>query len=201
MIRRTFLASTAAAGLGAATTRRAAAQEVTLRLHQLLSLQAIIPGKAPVPWAHKVETEVGRRIKVEHYPRCSSAALRHLSTIRPGMASSIWSGRCWATIRDVFRERGGLRTAVHGHECSDLEGLPRLLRKVPAGRSVDIKPIALHVHGPGTLHMKGPPVARLEDLRGRKVRGPTRIITTCSNGWAPFPSAWCRPCPKPSPRA
>jgi TRAP-type C4-dicarboxylate transport system substrate-binding protein len=38
----------------------------------------------------------------------------------------------------------------------------------------DVKPIAVHVHGPGLLHVKGEGVGKLEDMNGLKLRGPTR---------------------------
>jgi TRAP-type C4-dicarboxylate transport system substrate-binding protein len=37
--------------------------------------------------------------------------------------------------------------------------------------------IAVHVHGPGLLHVKGNGVQKLEDLKGLKLRGPTRQAT------------------------
>jgi hypothetical protein len=41
----------------------------------------------------------------------------------------------------------------------------------------DVQPIALQVHGPGMFHMRNKLVKTAEDLRGSKVRGPTRQIT------------------------
>ncbi|MEZ5838741.1 MAG: TRAP transporter substrate-binding protein [Geminicoccaceae bacterium] len=179
MIRRTFLASTAAAGLGAATTRRAAAQEVTLRLHQLLSLQAIIPGKALVPWAHKVETESGGRIKVEHYPsmQLGGAPPSLYDQARDGVVDLVWTVLGYNPGRFPGAEVFELPFMVTSAEATS-KAFHAFYERHLQDEFADIKPIALHVHGPGTLHMKGPPVARLEDLRGRKVRGPTRIITT-----------------------
>ena len=56
----------ALAALAMSTT--AFAQEVTLRIHQMLPAQATIPAKAIEPWAAKVQEESGGRIKVELYP-------------------------------------------------------------------------------------------------------------------------------------
>jgi TRAP-type C4-dicarboxylate transport system substrate-binding protein len=39
----------------------------------------------------------------------------------------------------------------------------------------DVKLICVHVHGPGLIHSKDP-VTKLEDLRGMKVRGGSRVI-------------------------
>ena len=38
----------------------------------------------------------------------------------------------------------------------------------------DVKPLAFHVHGPGVFHMVAKPVTSSADLRGLKVRAPTR---------------------------
>jgi TRAP-type C4-dicarboxylate transport system substrate-binding protein len=39
----------------------------------------------------------------------------------------------------------------------------------------DVKLIAVHVHGPGLFHSKDP-ITKLEDLKGMKVRGGSRVI-------------------------
>ncbi|MEM6897353.1 MAG: TRAP transporter substrate-binding protein, partial [Pseudomonadota bacterium] len=41
-------------------------------------------------------------------------------------------------------------------------------------RMSDIKVLAVHVHGPGIIHKKGPPVKTLADFDGLKLRGPSR---------------------------
>jgi TRAP-type C4-dicarboxylate transport system substrate-binding protein len=39
----------------------------------------------------------------------------------------------------------------------------------------DVKPLAFHVHGDGVFHMTGKPVKTMADLRGLKLRAPTRL--------------------------
>jgi TRAP-type C4-dicarboxylate transport system substrate-binding protein len=41
----------------------------------------------------------------------------------------------------------------------------------------EVQPIALQVHGPGMFHMRSKLIKTADDLRGSKVRGPTRQIT------------------------
>ena len=41
----------------------------------------------------------------------------------------------------------------------------------------DVHPLGFHTHGPGIIHVKGPAVKTLGDLKGKKLRGPTRVIT------------------------
>ena len=38
----------------------------------------------------------------------------------------------------------------------------------------DVKPLAFHVHGPGVLHMTRKPIRTMADLKGLKMRAPTR---------------------------
>jgi TRAP-type C4-dicarboxylate transport system substrate-binding protein len=40
----------------------------------------------------------------------------------------------------------------------------------------EVKVIAVHTHGPGLIHAKGNGVRKLEDMKGMKLRAPTRII-------------------------
>ena len=42
----------------------------------------------------------------------------------------------------------------------------------------DVHPIVFHTHGPGLIHVKGNGVRKLEDMKGLKLRGPTRIVTS-----------------------
>ena len=40
----------------------------------------------------------------------------------------------------------------------------------------DVHPLMFHVHAPGLFHMKDAPIQTLEDLEGKKIRAPTRVI-------------------------
>ena len=40
----------------------------------------------------------------------------------------------------------------------------------------DVKMLAIKTHGPGLIHAKGNGVRKLEDMKGLKIRGPSRIV-------------------------
>ena len=40
----------------------------------------------------------------------------------------------------------------------------------------DVHPLDFHTHGPGIMHVKGPAIKQISDLKA-KSRGPTRVIT------------------------
>lgn len=81
----------ALAAMAMATTTYA--QEVTLRLHQMLPAQATIPAKAIEPWAAKVMEESGGRIKVELYPamQLGGAPPDLYDQAKDGVVDLIWT--------------------------------------------------------------------------------------------------------------
>ena len=66
--RRSLLAAVGGVALAALSYTGAAAQEVTLKLHQFLPPQANVPKLVLDVWADKVEADSDGRIKVERYP-------------------------------------------------------------------------------------------------------------------------------------
>ena len=81
----------ALAALAMSTT--AFAQEVTLRIHQMLPAQATIPAKAIAPWAATVQEESGGRIKVELYPamQLGGAPPELYDQAKDGVVDLIWT--------------------------------------------------------------------------------------------------------------
>ena len=49
----------------------------------------------------------------------------------------------------------------------------------------DYKVLAVHVHAPGKIHTKNRLIKSAADLKGLKMRGPTRPITQMLERWAP----------------
>ena len=41
----------------------------------------------------------------------------------------------------------------------------------------DVKMLAVHVHGPGQIFTREAPITKLEDFKGKKLRGPTKQVT------------------------
>jgi TRAP-type C4-dicarboxylate transport system substrate-binding protein len=66
--RRTLLGAAGAAMMLALGATSALAQDVTLKLHQMLPAQAAVPKLILDVWADKVEADSGGRIKIDRYP-------------------------------------------------------------------------------------------------------------------------------------
>ena len=90
--RRTAVAVMGAVALASLATT-AAAQTVTLRLHQFLPPQAVIPAKALVPWAQKIEAESGGKIKVQlfHAMQLGGAPPQLFDQARDGVVDFTWT--------------------------------------------------------------------------------------------------------------
>ncbi|MEO4001392.1 TRAP transporter substrate-binding protein [Mesorhizobium sp. CAU 1732] len=165
----------AAASL-AALTASSFAQEVTLRLHQMLPPQATIPAKALTPWAEKVMADSGGRIKVEKYDAMALGGTppQLVDQVSDGVVDLIWTvigytpGRFPATetFELPFIMTTGEATSKAFHEFCETHC---------ADEFSGMRVIAWHTHGPGLIHSKGQ-IEKLHDMRGVKIRGGSRVI-------------------------
>lgn len=163
----------AAALAGAAQLAHAA--DVTLRFHQFLPPQATIPSKAIVPWAQKVEKESGGRIKVQHFPsmQLGGKPPELFDQAKDGVADIVWTVLGYTPGRFPKSEVFELPFSSGLAEPAS-RAFQEYVEKHAMDEFKDVKVIAVHVHGPGLIHSKDP-VTRLEDLKGVKVRGGSRI--------------------------
>lgn len=163
----------AAAFAGAAQLSHAA--DVTLRFHQFLPPQATIPSKAIVPWAQKVEKESGGRIKVQHFPsmQLGGKPPELYDQAKDGVADIVWTVLGYTPGRFPKSEVFELPFSSGLAEPAS-RAFQEYVEKNAMDEFKDVKVIAVHVHGPGLIHSKDP-VTKLEDLKGVKVRGGSRI--------------------------
>lgn len=156
----------------------ALAQEVTLRLHQLLPPQATIPAHAITPWIEKVEAESGGRIEIQHFPsmQLGGAPPSLYDQAREGVVDIVWTVLGYTPGRFPKTEAFELPFMV-----STAEATSRAFHEFVLSNAMDefqdVRPIALHTHGPGLIHVRGDGVRSLDDMAGLKLRGPTRVIT------------------------
>lgn len=174
------LLSMAAAGTLAmpALARRAAAQDtVTLRLHQFLAPVATVPAKILKPWAAELEEASGGRLKIEHFDAMALGG-------RPAdLMDQARDG-----VVDLSMTLGGYTPGRFPR--SEVFELPFMMTDpVATGRAyqqmieedfqsneyADVKVLGGWVHGPGVVHTTDG-VYKLEDMQGKQLRAPTRII-------------------------
>ncbi|MEO0546334.1 MAG: TRAP transporter substrate-binding protein [Pseudomonadota bacterium] len=168
-----------AASVGAMLASTASfAQEVTLRLHQLLPLRATIPAKAIQPWIEKVQKESGGRIAIQHFPsmQLGGRPPALYGQAADGVVDIVWTVLGYTPGRFPKTEAFELPFMT-----GDATAASKAFHEYVAANAMDefrdTQPIVFHVHGPGYFH-SNKPIAKLEDLKGQKLRGPTRVINS-----------------------
>jgi TRAP-type C4-dicarboxylate transport system substrate-binding protein len=176
--RRTLLQSGAAVALGAPALSGFAQQSVTLKFHTFMAPQSNVYINMHKAWMDKVEKESGGRIKFEGYPamQLGGTPVQLFDQARDGVVDIVWTlpgntpGRFPRT--EVFE----LPFMMNNAEATSKAFWEYITTMAP-DEYKEVQPIALQVHGPGMFHMRSKQIKTAEDLRGSKVRGPTRQIT------------------------
>ena len=168
--------SIAAAVAFGAMTVSTFAQDVTLRFHQMLPPQATIPAKAIKPWAEKVMSESGGRIKVEQFDAMSLGGKppELYDQAKDGAVDLIWTVIGYTPGRFPTTEAFELPFVMTTGEATS-RAFQEYCEKHCMDEFSDVKVIAWHAHGPGLIHSKDP-VNKLEDMNGLKIRGGSRVI-------------------------
>jgi TRAP-type transport system periplasmic protein len=171
-----LMTSLLAAAAAVAITGTAVAQEVTLRVHQMLPAQATIPAKAIEPWVQRVEEQSGGRLKFELYPamQLGGAPPNLYDQAKDGVVDLIWTVLGYTPGRFPKSEVFEMPFLVTTAEATSI-AFQEYVEANAMDEFEGIKLIAVHTHGPGLFHTKDP-INQLEDLRGMKIRGGSRVI-------------------------
>jgi TRAP-type C4-dicarboxylate transport system substrate-binding protein len=169
-----WISVTALASVLSVTT--ALAQEVVLKLHQMLPAQAPIPSLVLQPWMDKITAESGGRIVFEHYPamQLGGKPPELVDQVVDGVADVIWTLPGYTPGRFPRTEVIELPFLVNDAESAS-RALYALGEKYMFDTEyADYKVLALFTHGPGVIHSKTP-ILKPTDLSGVKLRAPTRV--------------------------
>ncbi len=164
------------AGFGATP---AAAQEVTLKLHQFLPAQASVPKLILDVWADNVEKDSGGRIKIDRYPsmQLGGKPPELMDQAIDGVADIVWTvvgytpGRFPST--EVF-ELPFMMTNAGAVSRAYWEMFDKYWKDT---EFKDVHILGTWVHGPGILHTNKP-VITPSDLQGMKIRGGSRSVNS-----------------------
>ncbi len=169
----TALAGAMAIGMGASF---AIAQEVTLRCQHFLSPKASVPAFFMQPWADKVMADSNGRIKVELYPamQLGGKPPALYDQIRDGVIDCGWALPGYTPGR--FPESEAFELPFMGSMSAEATSKAswEFSQKYLTERMGDVHLMATHVHGPGVIHVKGTEINSPADLKGLKLRGPSR---------------------------
>ena len=177
--RRTLLKSGAAAALAAPAVAALAQQPVvTLKFHTFMAPQSNVWLNMHKAWMAKVEKESGGRIKFEGYPamQLGGTPVQLYDQAKDGVVDIIWTLPGNTAGRFPRVEVFELPFMMTNAEATS-KAYWEYVQTLAADEFKDVQVIALQVHGPGVIHTVDKPVKSIADLKGLKVRAPTRQAT------------------------
>jgi TRAP-type C4-dicarboxylate transport system substrate-binding protein len=176
--RRTLLKSGAAAALGAPALSGLAQQSVTLKFHTFMAPQSLVWLTMHKAWMEKVEKESGGRIKFEAYPamQLGGTPVQLYDQAKDGVVDIVWTLPGNTAGRFPRVEVFELPFIMNNAEATS-KAYWEYVQTVASDEFKDTHVLALHVHGPGMFHSRDKLVKSPADLKGMKVRGPTRQVT------------------------
>jgi len=158
-------------------TGYAQAPQVTLRLQQQLPAAAPVPKNFLEPWAKKIETESGGRIKIELYPsmQLGGTPPQVFDQVKDGVIDLTWTLPGYTANRFPKSEVFEL-PFIAGDGEQNSPATWEFYEKHLKDEYKDVKVLAVQTNGPYLIHAKGNGVRKLEDMKGLKIRGTSRMI-------------------------
>lgn len=154
-----------------------AAQEVvTLKVAHFLPASSNAHLKLITPWCDKINKESGGKIKCQIYPsmQLGGTPSQLFDQARDGVADVIWTAATFQSGRFNKTEVFELPFMINSAE----KGSPALwdfIQKNSLDEFKGVHLIATHFHDLAPIHLGKKSVKTLEDLKGLKIRVPTRL--------------------------
>lgn len=151
-------------------------EPVIIKVAHFLPPVAPMHAKVIAPWCNKLESESQGKLKCQIYPamQLGGTPPQLLNQVRDGVADVIWTLPGYTPGRFPTSEVFELPFVTTTHEAS-ARALLDFVQAHSLKEFAGIKPLAVWVNGPNVLHFRDKQVKTLEDLKGMKVRAPSRL--------------------------
>lgn len=176
--RRTLLKSGAAAALGGSALAGIAQQAVTLKFHTFMAPLSNVWLNMHKAWMQKVEKDSNGRIKFEAYPamQLGGTPVQLYDQARDGVVDVVWTLPGNTAGRFPRVEVFELPFIMSNAEATS-KAYWEYVQTMAPDEFKETQVLALQVHGPGCIHTVEKPVHNVNDMRGLKLRAPTRQVT------------------------
>lgn len=171
------VSASAATTLAAVPYIGRAQASVTLKFSTFMAPQSNVWLSMHKAWMDKVEKDSGGRIKFEGYPamQLGGTPVQLFDQTRDGVADVTWT---------LPGNNAGRFPRTEAFELpftmSNAEAMSRAYWEYITTEARDefreVQLLALHVHGPGVIHTADKQVKSVADLKGLKMRAPTRNV-------------------------
>jgi TRAP-type transport system periplasmic protein len=173
--RRLLLTGAAFAAPALFTPRRAAAQEVTLRLHHFLPAVSNVHRHFLMPWTNKVREESGGRLRIQIFPsmQLGGAPPQLYDQAKDGVADIIWTLPGNTPGRFPRIEVIELPFIAHKRASVNARVTWQMFDRHMRPDFAETHILCAWAHDHGLIHARRE-VKTMDDLRGLKLRFPTR---------------------------
>ena len=170
------LAVTALAIAGWQAPGQAAEPQYKLKLHHFLGPKSPAHTLMLAPWAERIEKASGGRVKIEIFPSMSLGGKPPdlIKQVRDGVVDLVWTVNGYTPALFPRSEAFELPFVhVNNLEATNL-AMREMFDKHLAAEYGGVKVMWLHVHAGQAIHMVDTPVRKPDDMKGKKIRIPTR---------------------------
>lgn len=176
--RRKFLSLTGTAIAAPAVLRVSAAnaQEISLKMHHFLPPIANGPARFLKPWADRVTAESNGRIKIDIFPamQLGGTPPQLFDQARDGVADFVWTLPGLTPGRFPSIEAFEVPFTANKRAVINSRALAEFAEANLKDEFREVKPICFWAHDHGLIHSTKK-VATMDDLKGLKLRFPTRL--------------------------
>jgi TRAP-type C4-dicarboxylate transport system substrate-binding protein len=153
----------------------ARAEQVTLTIHHFLSPKSPTQVAFIAPWAKQVEAQSKGQIKFKIFPSMSMGGKppELYRQVRDGAADIVWTLTGYTPGVFPRSEVFELPTVHRGDAAATNQAIQDNFKLIAADYK-DLHPILVHVHAGNAIHMRNKPVHKVADLKGLKLRTPSR---------------------------
>lgn len=151
-------------------------ERTTLRLHHFNSPKSIAHRLFIQPWADEVEKKSGGRVKIQVFPAMQLGGKPSdlYDQVRDGVVDIIWTIPGYTAGRFPLTEVFEL-PFLTGSATAASQALTEFHQKWMRDEYKDTHPLVFHSTAPTHLHTTEKQIHVLEDLKGMKIRTPSRV--------------------------
>jgi TRAP-type transport system periplasmic protein len=159
-------------GLAAAPAR---AQEITLKVSHFLPTTSTTHARFIVPWCERIRAQSNGRLRCQIFPsmQLGGSPPQLYDQVRDGVADIVWTLPGYTAGRFPITEVFELPFMTPNATAAS-QALWTFYERHAVKEFEAVKPLALHVHDNGQLHLRDRPIRTLADFKGLKLRAPTR---------------------------
>lgn len=152
------------------------AKTTTLTVHHFLSPKSPAHAKFLMPWAKSIEKASKGKIKVEIFPSMSMGGKPNelYKQVRNGSADIVWTVAGYTPGVFPRAEVYELPTVHRGSAVATNIAIRENFHLIKDDFK-KVKPLMIHVHAGNALHMVSKKVTSVADLKGMKLRTPSRV--------------------------